>query len=125
MMKGTHMLKRLLPLAGFLAFEIARGSLASVPVAGQGQTAAPTAGAETKKAWTVPRTPWGHPDLQGIYTSNDNVGVPVERPAQFGERQFLNDEEFVARQKQAEKAAKDEKGDRRKLAPDDTGDGPE
>jgi len=107
---------------GALAFGIAAGSLAAVPVAGRSQA---TAGADTKKPWSQPRTPWGDPDLQGIYTSNDNVGVPVERPAQFGERQFLTDEEFAAREKQAEKAARDDKGDRRKLAPDDTGDGPE
>ena len=125
MMKGFHMLERCLPVIGFLALEIAGGSLAPVSAAGQGQTTASTAGAETKKPWTLPRTPWGDPDLQGIYTSNDNVGVPVERPAQFGERQLLTDEEFAAREKQAEKAARDDKGDRRKLAPDDTGDGPE
>ena len=117
-----HLLRRFLPLMGALAFGIAAGSLAPVPVAGQSQA---TAGAETKKPWSQPRTPWGDPDLQGIYTSNDNVGVPVERPAQFGERQFLTDEEFAAREKQAEKAARDDKADRRKLAPDDTGDGPE
>jgi len=124
MMKVFHMLERFLPLMGCLVLEIAGGSPAAVPVAAQGQPPASTA-VEAKKPWTLPRTPWGHPDLQGIYTSNDNVGVPVERPAQFGERQFLTDEELAARQKQAEKAAKDEKGDRRKLAPDDTGDGPE
>ena len=26
------------------------------------------------------RTPWGHPDLQGIWTSNAVTGVPVEQP---------------------------------------------
>src|SRR5436309_15077166 len=107
---------------GCLVLEIAGGSPAAVPVAAQGQPPASTA-VEAKKPWTLPRTPSGHPHLQGIYTSNENVGVPVERPAQFGERQFLTDEELAARQKQAEKAAKDEKGDRRRRAPDESGDG--
>jgi hypothetical protein len=31
-------------------------------------------------AWTPPRTPWGHPDLQGAFTNNDENGIPLERP---------------------------------------------
>jgi hypothetical protein len=33
------------------------------------QAPKPAAKAETKKAWTVPRTPDGHPDLQGVWTN--------------------------------------------------------
>ena len=43
----------------------------------------------TRSTYTPPRTPWGDPDLQGIWPSTDLVGVPFERPAQFGNRQFL------------------------------------
>jgi hypothetical protein len=46
---------------------------------------------------TWPRTPWGDPDLQGVWTSDDMRGVPRERPDQFGTRQFLTDEEFALR----------------------------
>jgi hypothetical protein len=36
----------------------------------------------------LPRTPWGHPDLQGTYSNDDETGTPMERPAQFaGKRQ--------------------------------------
>jgi len=49
------------------------------------------------------RTPWGDPDLQGIWPSTDMVGVPFERPKQFGTRLFLTDAEFKARQEQAAK----------------------
>jgi len=31
--------------------------------------------------WTPPRTPWGDPDLQGIYTNKDENNTPFERPA--------------------------------------------
>jgi hypothetical protein len=31
----------------------------------------------------VPRTPWGHPDLQGTYSNDDETGTPMERPAAF------------------------------------------
>ena len=31
----------------------------------------------------MPRTPWGEPDLQGIYTNTFEAGTPLERPDQF------------------------------------------
>jgi hypothetical protein len=49
------------------------------------------------KNWTVPKTAWGHPDLQGIWTSDDLHDVPMERPAQFGTRRFLTEEEYKKR----------------------------
>src|ERR671923_945434 len=52
-----------------------------------------------------PKTPWGDPDLQGIWPGTDMVGVPFERPAQFGNRLFLTEEEFKAREKQAQRQA--------------------
>jgi hypothetical protein len=30
--------------------------------------------------YAPPKTPWGHPDLQGTYTNKDENGVPLERP---------------------------------------------
>src|SRR5262245_23733442 len=33
------------------------------------------------QTYTPPRTPWGHPDLQGIYSNDDETGTPMERPA--------------------------------------------
>lgn len=42
---------------------------------------AATALAQTgTKNWTAPKTPWGDPDLQGSWTSDDQRGVPFERP---------------------------------------------
>jgi hypothetical protein len=35
------------------------------------------------QTYTPPKTPWGHPDLQGIYSNDDETGTPMERPAQF------------------------------------------
>jgi hypothetical protein len=37
----------------------------------------------------VPRTPWGDPDLQGIWPGTAMMGVPMERPRQFGDRHGL------------------------------------
>ncbi|HWW86156.1 MAG TPA: hypothetical protein VNZ26_21315, partial [Vicinamibacterales bacterium] len=44
--------------------------------------------------WIVPRTPDGHPDLQGTWANNN--ATPVERPAELAGRQFLTDEEVAA-----------------------------
>jgi hypothetical protein len=38
-----------------------------------------------------PLTPWGHPDLQGLWT-NSTI-TPLERPAAFAGREFLTEEE--------------------------------
>src|SRR5215212_5187692 len=54
--------------------------------------------------WKAPRTAWGHPDLEGTWTTDDMRGVPMARPAQFGTRLYLTDEEFAARAKQRETA---------------------
>src|SRR5688572_15267327 len=44
-----------------------------------------------------PRTPWGDPDLRGTYTSDNSIGVPFERPTQYGDRAELTDEEYAAK----------------------------
>jgi hypothetical protein len=64
--------------------------LASVPEAQT--TAKPGAG-----KWTMPRTSWGHPDLQGLY-SNSTV-VPLERPAEYKDKPELTDAEVEGRVK--------------------------
>jgi hypothetical protein len=43
------------------------------------------------KAWTAPRTPWGHPDLQGIWSTA--TITPFERPAEMAGKAFLTEEE--------------------------------
>ena len=70
-------MKRLSRLAGVAALAAAL-SLSSVPAAGQ-------TGAEG------PRTPWGDPDLQGVW--DYWTFTPLERPEEFGERGELTAEE--------------------------------
>jgi hypothetical protein len=45
----------------------------------------------------APHTPWGHPDLQGVWTSGPMSTVPFERAKEMGTRAVLNDEEFAKR----------------------------
>ena len=68
--------------------------LVSAPAAGQ---LAPAPG------WEAPRTPWGDPDLQGIWDSKSTT--PLERPAEFAGRQFLSDEEIAALEAARERGA--------------------
>jgi hypothetical protein len=48
-------------------------------------------------AQELARTPWGDPDFRGTYTSDNSIGVPFERPTQYGERALLTDEEYAAK----------------------------
>ena len=70
---------------------------------------APTRPAAGESTYKTPRTPWGDPDLQGKWPGIELVGVPMQRPEQFGERNVLTEQEFIARQKQFDlQAARDE-----------------
>jgi hypothetical protein len=57
------------------------------------------------KGWSAPRTPWGEPDLQGIY-SNRTI-TPFERPDTVGGREFYTPEEIATLEKAAEERSVD------------------
>src|SRR5712691_3686605 len=63
-------------------------------------SAAQAKSAKTAKTgtWTAPRTPWGHPDLQGEWTSDSARGIPRERPQEFAGRAELTDQELADRE---------------------------
>ena len=42
----------------------------------------------------VPRTPWGHPDLQGLW--DHRTITPLERPEQLGDQEFFTEEEAAS-----------------------------
>ena len=46
---------------------------------------APLPGAQAP-TYSMPRTPWGDPDIQGNYTNLWEVGTPFERPDEFANR---------------------------------------
>jgi len=48
-------------------------------------------GAQSKAKPYAAKTAWGDPDLQGVW--DYKTITPLERPANFGDRQFLNDDE--------------------------------
>jgi len=94
-----------------------------VLAAGLARTAAATGPKEA--AASVPRTPWGHPDLQGVWTTDAEVSVPLERPTAFGERALLTPAELADRAKLEQKLSRDDPNDRDTLRLGPVGDGPE
>ncbi len=65
---------------------VAAAWLAAVPVAGQ-------------KTWTPPLTPYGQPDLEGVWENKS--ATPLERPKELAGRPFLTDQEVAELKKRA------------------------
>jgi hypothetical protein len=79
---------------------------AAVAAAVAGSLALTAAGtqAQSNDNYVAPRTEWGTPDLRGVYNFSSNT--PLERPREYGDRQFYTPEEVIARdQRAAEEAA--------------------
>jgi hypothetical protein len=82
----------------------------SVPVAGQGFRAAWTddlpgaqavkalVAARTVKGFTPPKTPWGDPDVSGVFTTKDEANTPFERPDEWAGKRMedITPQEFAA-----------------------------
>jgi hypothetical protein len=73
-------------------------TLTAGPAFAQSATTAPAA-----KNWTPAKTPWGDPDLQGTWTSDDCIGTPLNRPVNLGEKLYYTEEELAQRQGQLAK----------------------
>jgi hypothetical protein len=67
-------------------------ALKPMPVFGQAAK-----GASATKSWAVPKTPWGDPDLQGTWTSDDCIGTPMNRPVNLGEKLYYTEEDLAQR----------------------------
>src|SRR5258708_2831617 len=82
------MRKGLLGLIGVAAM-IATVTITLVTrVAGQAPTTA------AAKSGPAPKTPWGEPDLQGIWT--DDYQTPLQRPVKFANKEFFTEQERTA-----------------------------
>jgi hypothetical protein len=86
-----------------LAFAVTFSCLSLVPLAGQSETpakAAPSAGTPAAaRPWTPARTPWGHPDLRGIWDFQSVT--PLERPAEMAGKDVLPENEAAELRRQA------------------------
>ena len=83
---------------------LALAVLLTVPAFAAGQSAARSQ-KSPKATYTPPRTPWGDPDLQGVWPGTAMMGVPQERPRSSAIAPFVTDEEFATRLAQAKRQA--------------------
>src|SRR5262252_11132412 len=73
---------RVLVFSGILSILVAVCAFTAPQAAGQ------------KRAWTLPRTPWGEPDLQGKWSYA--TITPLERPVDQAGKETLSDGEVAA-----------------------------
>jgi len=81
-------------------------SVPGTSLAAQNQSSGAPAAKTAAKPWTAPKTPWGHPDISGTWTSDGAIGIPLARPDQFAGRVELSDSEFADKLKRDEATRK-------------------
>jgi hypothetical protein len=54
--------------------------------------------ASAAKSFIPPKTPWGDPDIQGLWPGS--FAIPIQRDPKFGNRAALTDEELAVKQKE-------------------------
>ena len=112
------MITRILGSAGVLAALIVLSVTAGTPVSGQERPAAPplviTAFGGKAVDYKAPRTPWGDPDLQGVWSSDDmeNVGMAAGGRGRGGappptgpQPLYLDEKAYAARLEQVKRGA--------------------
>jgi hypothetical protein len=76
-------------------------------------TSATTLRAQTRaaapKGWTAPKTPWGDPDLQGTWTSDDCIGTQMNRAANLGDKLYFTEQELADREQTLARQAENDK----------------
>ena len=90
---------------GTLVALASAGMVTSIGVSGQGKVDSPgvmTAQGDVPAlgSYKVPKTPWGEPNLQGIYNANDLQGIPMQRAQTVGTRYRLSDIERIEHEAQ-------------------------
>jgi hypothetical protein len=91
----------------FLMMSALAATIVSVPLAAQTLSVAAKpakSAAKSESSYAAPKTPWGTPDLQGTWTSDDTWGVPFERPKKFGTRATLTEDELKDREKNVQRS---------------------
>jgi hypothetical protein len=71
----------------------------AMPTVGLTAAASAEQVAPKQAGYVAPRTPWGDPDLNGVWPDIDMVRVPVQRATQYGTRLFMTPEEHAAVEK--------------------------
>jgi hypothetical protein len=90
------MKERVLRFAGVGVVLAAGFAVTAYPARGQAAKLAPEGA-----SWTL-KTPWGDPDIQGTWTSDDCIGTPMNRPANLDDRLYYTEQELGQRENQIE-----------------------
>jgi hypothetical protein len=80
--------------AAFAAAAVGTGLFATLAFAQQGVAQKPASKATSSKSSNIPRTADGKPDLSGVFSSAQSI--PVQRPANLGDKEFYTPEEKAA-----------------------------
>jgi hypothetical protein len=99
------MIRRILFSTGTMA-AVAAVLVSTQTVTSQTPAASGVKATPKTATYTAPRTPWGDPDFQGSWTTDDVIGIPLQRAQNFGDRLYLTDEEFATRAKADEQNRK-------------------
>ena len=75
------LLSRSMRLACGAAVALASSAVLTLPLSAQAPPKFTSPYTPPKSTYVPPKTPWGDPDIQGVYDYQDNI--PMERPAQF------------------------------------------
>jgi hypothetical protein len=94
-MRHLVCISALVAMAAIGLGQAASSQTEAAPAAKKAPVAAP---APAAKVWTQPKTPWGDPDVQGTWTSDDCIGTPLQRPANLGDRLYYTEQELAQRQ---------------------------
>lgn len=88
---------------GICAVAVIRSAIGQSPeIPDRSVPAERTAAAVRDPGWKPPRTSWGEPSFEGVWSTDDMRGIPLDRPEDLGDREYLTDEEFRSRAEQAE-----------------------
>ena len=99
----------------YRGFVVATGLLAALVAVALAGSAIMAQTPEEADAFTTPRTPWGVPDLQGIW-SPGYILTPLERPDEFADKEFLTDEDVAALEERATVRRRDQRSERGSVA---------
>jgi len=93
------MRRRIFEALGFAVVMTVLAAFVQSAASGQAPAAGGAAGSTTSgnaKAGPPPHTPWGQPDLQGIWL--DEFDTPFERPAQYADKEFFTEDDRVGQE---------------------------
>jgi hypothetical protein len=91
-------------VAGALLAAVSLTSLSAGPAAAQPVPDDLTVMPPVPTDYQPKRTEWGDPDLRGTWPIDNIASLPMNRPASFGDRYWLTEEENTARLAQIERA---------------------